>query len=253
MSYLQEKINEYTYRFDAENSVYLVVGTKRAALIDTGMAKEPFLHEIRSITNLPLIVLLTHGHPDHIGRTIDFDDVYMSRLESEVYQTYQNDVACLPLEKVHLFDGEPHFDLGGITLETIALEGHTKGSVCYVERQGNQVFSGDALGSGLHVWMQLPESCDISTYKMALYDFKQQLGEGEWQFYPGHYTQRKIHPNYEDNPVNLRLIDDAMCLCDLILDGKTPLKDTHIAGFGQIPKVADYKHMEIILNQTKVK
>lgn len=253
MCYLQEKINDYTYRFDAENSVYLVVGSKKAALIDTGMAKMPFLDEIKAITDLPLIVLLTHGHPDHIGRSIDFEEVYMSRLDKDIYQAYQNEVDAMPLEKVHLFDDEPCFDLGGITLETIALKGHTQGSVCFVDRQGEQVFSGDALGSGFHVWMQLPESSDMSTYQKALVNFKQRLGKGEWQFYPGHYMQKNLHPNYADNPVNVELIDDAITLCDLILKGQVALKDTNVAGFGQIPKVADYQHMEIILNQTKVK
>ena len=47
-----------TYR----NSMYLVEGSETAALIDTGMGSGDLAAYIKTLTKLPVIVLITHGH-----------------------------------------------------------------------------------------------------------------------------------------------------------------------------------------------
>ena len=55
---------------------YLVVGDKKAAVIDT-MCGENNLHDIvRGITDKPLVVINTHGHGDHICGNVFFDEAY---------------------------------------------------------------------------------------------------------------------------------------------------------------------------------
>jgi len=58
------------------DNYYLAVGDKKAALIDTGcgignvldeVRVGNVLDEVREITDLPVEVLLTHGHLDHCG------------------------------------------------------------------------------------------------------------------------------------------------------------------------------------------
>ena len=49
------------------DNYYLAVGDKKAALIDTGCGIGNVLDEVREITDLPVEVLLTHGHLDHCG------------------------------------------------------------------------------------------------------------------------------------------------------------------------------------------
>jgi glyoxylase-like metal-dependent hydrolase (beta-lactamase superfamily II) len=46
---------------------YLVIGTEQAALIDTGMGIGNIQTEVKRLTDLPVIVINTHGHFDHIG------------------------------------------------------------------------------------------------------------------------------------------------------------------------------------------
>jgi len=46
---------------------YLVVGNEKAMLIDMGTGVGDLKGFIRTITPLPLIVVATHGHVDHIG------------------------------------------------------------------------------------------------------------------------------------------------------------------------------------------
>lgn len=48
---------------------YLILGNSRAVLIDTLQETETLYQTVRELTDLPLMVLLTHGHPDHAGRS----------------------------------------------------------------------------------------------------------------------------------------------------------------------------------------
>ena len=66
-------------------NMYLVVGTERAALIDSGMGIGNLRDEIRKITALPVIVLNTHYHWDHTGANAQFDDIALNEIEIELY------------------------------------------------------------------------------------------------------------------------------------------------------------------------
>ena len=46
---------------------YLVVGSERALLIDCGTGFADLKGTVESIIDLPLTVIATHGHCDHIG------------------------------------------------------------------------------------------------------------------------------------------------------------------------------------------
>ena len=50
-----------------ETHAYLLAGTKRALLIDTGLGVCDLFSAVRSLTSLPVTVALTHAHWDHIG------------------------------------------------------------------------------------------------------------------------------------------------------------------------------------------
>jgi glyoxylase-like metal-dependent hydrolase (beta-lactamase superfamily II) len=54
---------------------YLVEGTARAILIDTGTGIAPIAPVVRRLTTKPIEVVLTHNHFDHIGGNADFDQI----------------------------------------------------------------------------------------------------------------------------------------------------------------------------------
>lgn len=54
---------------------YLVEGTDRAILIDTGTGIAPIAPVVRRLTTKPIEVVLTHNHFDHIGGNADFDQI----------------------------------------------------------------------------------------------------------------------------------------------------------------------------------
>ncbi|MBR1565514.1 MAG: MBL fold metallo-hydrolase, partial [Oscillospiraceae bacterium] len=67
-----QKLNAHLYRLsenisdEAAVHMYLVTGSERAALIDTGLGMSGDLDRVvRSLTDKPVICLVTHCDPDH--------------------------------------------------------------------------------------------------------------------------------------------------------------------------------------------
>lgn len=149
---------------------YLVIGEKKAALIDTGYGFGDLAAFVKSQTDLPVIVLCTHGHGDHIGGCGAFDEVYICPEDREMaekgYQPQKiNEMAKSLLEGAGIYTGPDSvfapekrdvtfrpildgdvFDLGGVTLEAITMPGHSPGCVSFLYREARILFSGDNCG-----------------------------------------------------------------------------------------------------------
>lgn len=74
-----EKITDHITRIVMPGQVfgYLVVGSERAVLIDTGCGIGDLRSFVEQLTDKPVTVLLTHGHLDHAPGAVQFDEVYM--------------------------------------------------------------------------------------------------------------------------------------------------------------------------------
>ena len=55
---------------------YLIVGEKRALLFDTGMGISDIKKVTAELTKLPIIVLNSHTHDDHVGGNWEFATIY---------------------------------------------------------------------------------------------------------------------------------------------------------------------------------
>lgn len=142
------QINENTYRIeDGGVRFFLLEGTERALLIDSGM-NTPNAREIaESLTNLPLSLLNTHADMDHISGNQCFDEFYMSPAEEE---NYINSVARAdgkPGKIVSVGEGDI-IDLGDRPLEIIDNPGHTPGSVAILDVKNRVLIGGDAIQDG---------------------------------------------------------------------------------------------------------
>jgi glyoxylase-like metal-dependent hydrolase (beta-lactamase superfamily II) len=150
--------------------MYLVSGSKQAALVDTGNGLDKGLYDlVTHLTDKPVICLLTHGDPDHIGGAALFDPVYMNsrdenilflttneKLRSkEIYRLSRHDPAlceyvqknavradAIPYQPIN--DGDV-FDLGGIHLEVMELPGHSYGSVGFFCKETGYALTGDTV------------------------------------------------------------------------------------------------------------
>ena len=69
------KLNPNTWLFDGDGSYsYLICGETKALMVDTGMSKGNLRAYAEQFTDLPIIVVNTHGHFDHTGGNGYFDE-----------------------------------------------------------------------------------------------------------------------------------------------------------------------------------
>lgn len=163
--------NTYFINEFGMNAMYLVVGQKRALVIDAGTGFCDFKGIIESLTKLPYDVALTHGHPDHAGGIGQFDEVYIHPADTamsthipyeqrvqygelmrnmnigykNVWGYTKDDVAKYTKKpKIKLLFDEQVFDLGGRKVTVYQAPGHSPGSVVFLDDQSRILFSGDA-------------------------------------------------------------------------------------------------------------
>ncbi len=150
----------------AGNRCYLVVGDERAALVDTMEGVGDLRAEVERITSLPVTVLLTHHHHDHVGGACSFESVGISAVDDGFWEREENAEARIR-EQLREGFGLPEgtffstlegrrpttwhvdegyeLDLGGETVRAVALPGHTRGSMGYVVSGERVLLSGDAV------------------------------------------------------------------------------------------------------------
>ena len=187
MSYYKiDKLEDWLYRFYDPMSVncYLVIGEEKALLLDTGYGIVPLMPEIEKLTTLPITVVLSHGHVDHVNGAFDFDEAWMHEADLDVLKEHtakewRKDLAeeaigngvkgvdpiahankkCPDIKSLQI--GQI-FDLGGLNCEIIAMPGHSAGSVGLLIKEGCVLISAD--GASHLIWLFLHESTSVKAY-----------------------------------------------------------------------------------------
>jgi hydroxyacylglutathione hydrolase len=132
--------------------IYLLLGTERALLLDTGTGHarlRPVVEDL--LTGQELIVAHTHGHHDHIGGDDEFESVVGTSAE-EVAAYFGID--GWPDDVVQL-------DLGERVLDIIAIPGHQGADIAVYDRVTRLLLTGDSVYPGrLYVkdWSAFRES-----------------------------------------------------------------------------------------------
>lgn len=163
---------------------YLVLGEEKALLIDSGFGLGSLKKVVDGLTDLPIILVNTHGHPDHGGGNAEFgppllhpDDFelyaykcsFEARLEEAGHWGLEDAAeklqptppAPLPLEDGHVFD------LGGRTLRVIHTPGHSRGSVCIFDALTGTLFAGDNI-QGMATALTEDCAADVSVYLASM-------------------------------------------------------------------------------------
>lgn len=163
-----------------ESTCYLICGKEKAMVIDTANGLEDLHAIVRSLTDLPLIVVNTHGHCDHILGNLYFEEAYLPAADWDIakdfFEEFKEQIAAQGLTPCPFRDvAVGHvFNLGGLELEVVSLAGHTPGSIGLLDRQDRILFSGD--GVIPHIWMQLDHSLPIAELRQTLLNLKAQHG-----------------------------------------------------------------------------
>jgi len=171
---------------------YLILGNERAVLLDTGMGIGNIQTEVERLTDLPVIVVVSHGHYDHIGDNHRFREGWAFDNDIEVARIEQGKTreACveymepgLYLELPPGFDPATYeirpsrvtrrlqhlevIDLGGRSLTVHHTPGHTKGSICLMDSRDNLLFTGDTFYPGM-MFAHFEDS-DFAAYQKSIY------------------------------------------------------------------------------------
>ena len=190
--------------FDGTNC-YLVVGTKKALLIDCGTGFCDLRGACRKITNLPITVVATHCHVDHVGGAGQFEEIFIHRDDCKAIKLQMS----IPMRKAFLsgnsaikahgftakdvtkpkyktriipIDEGYEFDLGNKAISVKHTPGHTIGSIALIDECNKIVFSGDNVCDAL--WMQMPGATSLEEWLPSakwLYDMSK-----EYRVFWGH-------------------------------------------------------------------
>ncbi len=166
------------------DNIYLVEGNEKALLIDTGLGQADLATCVKTITRLPVIVVNTHGHPDHVGGNFQFSKVYAHPLDFELINRFsseqKNGIEAPSLEPIRAGD---NFDLGQRKLEVIEVPGHTKGSIALLDAEHKLLFAGD--NNTALVWLFLDECLPLEIYVQTLQKLNERIVEFD-SILPGH-------------------------------------------------------------------
>jgi len=199
----------------ASESLYLVEGNDKAVLIDAGTRIANLGKIVSSITTKPIMLVVTHAHPDHTGSAInDFPELSINPGDaaSPFMADYKGKIK-------ELEDGEV-IDLGGRELEVVFTPGHTPGATTFVDKTAGYGFSGDSFGSGnlllFGTFSTLLTSCQKTSAIMEKY--------GITHLYPGHYFGKNVETKER--------VDDIATISRDVLAGKVKGEPSAGARFG---------------------
>lgn len=195
--------------------MYLLIGEEKTLLIDSGYGKIDLKKIVSRLTNKPVILVLTHGHIDHISGSSAFP-AYLFPLDFEVYQKHSDPEFIRPFLKetkasknVLPLDQE-ELDLGGRKVRILPTPGHTPGSVCLLDPFSKMAFCGDTINPW-DVWLGLEESSSVAEYENSLKALQNAIKESSIAF---------LHSGHNFRPMKPELVDDFITLCERIQKGE---------------------------------
>ena len=160
------------YKHWEETHCYLLSGQEKAVLIDTGLGISDIKSIVDRLTSLPVEVITTHAHWDHIGGHRHFDSIAVHEAEKQwlsdgfplllpVVKKNLTRLTCdfppeFSLDAYRVFQGMPQrilhggdrLDLGGREIEVMHTPGHSPGHCCFYEPERKYLYSGDLVYKG---------------------------------------------------------------------------------------------------------
>ncbi|MCX7955833.1 MAG: MBL fold metallo-hydrolase [Patescibacteria group bacterium] len=171
---------------------YLIVGKRKALLIDTGLNIGNIKSIVESITSNKIIVINTHCHFDHIGENYKFNNIYLFNskfslnIASKGYsyffmknhsqkklffnsppKEFYDKKYYIPSFKWKklINDGEKIF-IDPFEFVIVYTPGHSPDSICLYEKNLGYLFTGDILYQG-PIYVHLNES-NLEEYKNSI-------------------------------------------------------------------------------------
>lgn len=191
-----------------DTNCYIVASNEgNAALIDAPDDADYILEQL-DFYNLTLkMILLTHGHFDHIGAVADLqretgcevyihtDDLFMLKETKSALSGFFGVGNIKPVEDATPITEDTVIKLDEVEFDVLHTPGHTPGSVCFIT--GNVMFSGDTLFAR-SIGRTDMAGGDMGKMKQSLEKIKD-LG-GDLTVYPGHMQPTTLETEKRVNP-----------------------------------------------------
>jgi len=170
---------------------YLILGKEKALLFDTGNGIGKISGVVNELTSLPVLILNSHTHFDHIGGNSEFSDIlamdtdytrnnsggYSNEL---VWEEVSKEALCgalpddinpatyhTPNFKIKKFIRDGYkIDLGERILEVLSTPGHTPDAISIFDADLGLLWVGDLYYDG-PIWLFVPES-DLNAYYQSV-------------------------------------------------------------------------------------
>lgn len=242
----------------ARTAMYLVEGSEKALLIDTGVGVGDLKAVVDGLTDKPITVLITHGHVDHALGARGFADVRVSPLDKEVYAEHCNfegrkgyvqgcvmqggDAALINsvrdedyLEPMAFEQFAPlvpgdRFELGGVSVEVLRGAGHTPGSLTMLIPEWRVLLLGDACNQFTFLFDHW--ASPLTDYRSMLVELKKETD--------GRYDRVILSHGFGEGPADM--IDSVIAVCDEVLAGTADnLPFQSPFGNGLIAKAMDFQ------------
>ena len=242
--------------FNNCSDIYLIVGKEKALLIDLSNNIRWADNAAESLRQLvaertegkPLTITFTHNHGDHIGMMdayVNDPEVHFALPETDFLRLYSRfpEGQCEFINEGHVFD------LGGFEISTIAVPGHTDGSVVFYMNGRDILFTGDAIGSGHGVWIFNTDA--YRKYDAAVPHLISWLENPEnnvdiekLRIYGGHYWQRDWLSELGESEMGMQYIRDMQDLLNEIKEGTAA---TEPSGLGRPDLDTYFRHGSAIV------
>lgn len=196
------KIDDNSYRIE-DNGVRALffIGTERALLVDACFGTSGSLKAlVSSLTDKPVMLVITHADGDHIGCAHEFDSVYMHPAEMPYFEQ-NSKVPARPL-----WEGTV-IDIGGLSFEVMLVPGHTPGSIALLNRENRILVTGDTVSDGA-VFM-FGEVRSLNAYMASIIKLIERRDEFD-----------VIYPAHGPCPLEASVLDKALAASKKLLAGE---------------------------------
>lgn len=197
-----------------ETISHLIVGSERALLFDTGMGFFPIRPVVERLTNLPVTVLNSHTHYDHVGGNAEFSsilavdsDYTRANMAGFPHDRIADETAaeafCPELPDTadpdafltrawtanrYVEDGEM-LDLGGRKLQVLRVPGHTPDATALLDTKNGMLFTGDSFYDAA-IWLFVRET-SLADYTQSI--MRLAKIEGDVQYLLGAHNEARVN------------------------------------------------------------
>jgi|GEM_PF-1184899 len=175
--------------------VYLIEGSEKAVLIDAGIGVGNLKAFVETLTDKPVVVLVTHYHLGGTGGAGDFEKVYMHQKDIEWYEkdggqplskrmdsnrpyfASQETWDLFKLEDfppnksadqfIAIHDGDT-FDIGGTKVIAYHVKGHTQGNMAYLVTNQRLLITGEGVSNSVSL---MKGDVGLATFEKSLKNF----------------------------------------------------------------------------------